>query len=315
MDPPVREDMIASAVRFLKDEKVAAAPLTKKIAFLESKGLTQLEIDAAVAQSSGAKSPTSLGIPDSTTLPIVPARPIHSPASNSWGARDILLTFAALCATGGVAYQLVSKYVTHRFPSYTALSDAQKEFQRALIATSQAVDAVQADARAALNSLRTDAEKLSAHAREATEALKEVSKQVEERDAQIESIAQEMQQLKSSIPEMVNSVKESQLQLLEGLQSDIRSLRSTVMANASTGGLGSDPARSKSPKPSAMLPPPIPLSSPKVPEWQRKAAAASMATPTSSASQGDENGTNDSKFNDDISPRSISPQSQVNVSV
>ena len=49
-----REELVASAVSFLADPKVAASPITKKIAFLESKGLTGEEVQQAlnVAQSS-----------------------------------------------------------------------------------------------------------------------------------------------------------------------------------------------------------------------------------------------------------------------
>jgi hypothetical protein len=37
--PPIRSDLLVTAVRFLQDVQVKHAPLSKKIAFLESKGL------------------------------------------------------------------------------------------------------------------------------------------------------------------------------------------------------------------------------------------------------------------------------------
>ena len=54
-----REDIIQSAVKFLKDPKVASSPLAKKIAFLESKGLSSEEIEEAVSRSNGGNSNTT----------------------------------------------------------------------------------------------------------------------------------------------------------------------------------------------------------------------------------------------------------------
>ncbi|RKO99973.1 hypothetical protein CXG81DRAFT_27291 [Caulochytrium protostelioides] len=46
----VRDEIVTSAVQFLQDPKTQSAAMSKKLAFLESKGLTQAEIDAAVAE-------------------------------------------------------------------------------------------------------------------------------------------------------------------------------------------------------------------------------------------------------------------------
>lgn len=48
---PLRPDLIATAVNFLNDPQVKAAPLSKRLAFLEGKGLTQEEIDLAIMKS------------------------------------------------------------------------------------------------------------------------------------------------------------------------------------------------------------------------------------------------------------------------
>ncbi|RMD40300.1 hypothetical protein DV735_g4832, partial [Chaetothyriales sp. CBS 134920] len=46
-----REDLVASAVTFLRDPSVASSPLEKRIEFLKSKNLTQEEIDASLARA------------------------------------------------------------------------------------------------------------------------------------------------------------------------------------------------------------------------------------------------------------------------
>lgn len=55
----VREDILASAVKFLQDPKVQTSPLGKKVAFLESKGLTSQEIEEALARAGGASTATA----------------------------------------------------------------------------------------------------------------------------------------------------------------------------------------------------------------------------------------------------------------
>lgn len=67
----IREELIESAVSFLQDPSVASAPIEKRLAFLQSKNLTQEEIDVALARASGedtgsvaqatAANPTSYG--------------------------------------------------------------------------------------------------------------------------------------------------------------------------------------------------------------------------------------------------------------
>ncbi|KAK5016304.1 peroxisomal membrane protein pex14, partial [Cryomyces antarcticus] len=64
----VREDLINSAVSFLQDPSVASAPLDKRIAFLQSKNLTQEEIDLSIAR---AGSPDEYA-PTSTATPSTP---------------------------------------------------------------------------------------------------------------------------------------------------------------------------------------------------------------------------------------------------
>lgn len=62
----LREDMIQSAIRFLNDPKVQDAPLTKKISFLETKGLTNTEIQEAIIRIRGGSSSNTSVLPVSS---------------------------------------------------------------------------------------------------------------------------------------------------------------------------------------------------------------------------------------------------------
>ena len=48
---PLRTELITTALNFLNDPQVKSAPLSKRLAFLEGKGLTQEEIDLAIIKS------------------------------------------------------------------------------------------------------------------------------------------------------------------------------------------------------------------------------------------------------------------------
>lgn len=61
----IREDLVASAITFLKDPSVARAPLEKRIAFLQSKNLTQEEIDVSLARADDGASVQNASAPDS----------------------------------------------------------------------------------------------------------------------------------------------------------------------------------------------------------------------------------------------------------
>src|SRR5436190_12448505 len=67
-----REDLINSAVSFLQEPSVASAPLDKKIAFLQSKNLTQEEIDISLARA-GNPSPVSATTANPSAASIPPS--------------------------------------------------------------------------------------------------------------------------------------------------------------------------------------------------------------------------------------------------
>ncbi|KAK9693790.1 hypothetical protein K7432_013723 [Basidiobolus ranarum] len=62
IEPSPRPQMIAQAVSFLNSANVQTAPLSKKLAFLKNKGLTQTEIDMAVKKASLENSNTGVSL-------------------------------------------------------------------------------------------------------------------------------------------------------------------------------------------------------------------------------------------------------------
>lgn len=77
--PSDRAQLVASAVSFLVDPQTGSSPLAQRIAFLESKGLSQNEIQVALQQASqqqgGAVQPRAYGGNGGAAGPIMYGRP------------------------------------------------------------------------------------------------------------------------------------------------------------------------------------------------------------------------------------------------
>ena len=112
---PVREDLVSSALTFLSDPKVQSSTLTKRLSFLESKGLTQEEITEVLnrlnSTSPASPSPTPIPAAGSTTPPPPPV-PQYAPYGNPYGqppeppSRDWRDWFIMAVVSSGVSYGL-----------------------------------------------------------------------------------------------------------------------------------------------------------------------------------------------------------------
>lgn len=88
---------MASAIKFLSDPQVQEAPLEKRISFLESKGLSQSEIQQALSMVNGG----------------VVSQPMGTMVryDSQWGWKDTALSLIAVVGGSYGLYQLFSTYV------------------------------------------------------------------------------------------------------------------------------------------------------------------------------------------------------------
>jgi peroxin-14 len=123
-DDGPRENLIATAVKFLQNPKVMTSPLYQKKAFLEKKGLTQNEINIAI-QRSGVKEVVSDEVPHresqiSGLQPGLiglnsqgtPGCYVPIPPKSGWArARDVTVTTVVVASVSYAVYQLFQTYV------------------------------------------------------------------------------------------------------------------------------------------------------------------------------------------------------------
>lgn len=138
--PIMNEDLINSAVSFLKDPNVALSPLNKKVEFLETKGLNEHEIEEALKRANNDSSSSSSSTPSSSQT-LTPSNsqqqgppPVPydyygmapQPPERTWKDYFIMAT-----ATAGVTYglyQVVSRYlIPSIIPPLQSRVDADKE--------------------------------------------------------------------------------------------------------------------------------------------------------------------------------------------
>ncbi|KAL2355456.1 peroxisomal membrane anchor protein conserved region-domain-containing protein [Cryomyces antarcticus] len=264
----VREDLINSAVSFLQDPSVASAPLDKRIAFLQSKNLTQEEIDLSIARA---------GSPDEYTLTSTaapstpnsnyayPQQPSYNrpppqqgynsyppPQSGYWPQppppeppkRDWRDWFIMATVTGGISYGLYVTAKRYIIPLIAPPTPPQLEQDKA------AIDESFNKAFALLDQLATDTEDLKAAEKARTErldtALTEVESVISElkassrrREEEGRRISEEVRSLKDAIPKALDAQKESQDGRLKELGSELKSLKTLVGNRISSGGAAS----------------------------------------------------------------------------
>jgi peroxin-14 len=97
-----RQDLVRSAVNFLRDPKVQASPLQKRVAFLESKGLTSEEIEAALRE---AKEGVSSSPPPSLPAGQQPMLVQQPPTVPRLDWRDY---FVAAVLIGGIGFAIAT---------------------------------------------------------------------------------------------------------------------------------------------------------------------------------------------------------------
>ncbi|XP_051961227.1 peroxisomal membrane protein PEX14 [Xyrauchen texanus] len=126
-DTAPREALIATAVRFLQNQKVRQSPLTTRKGFLKKKGLTDDEVELAIQRSGSTEESLDLSVPGPPhiTHP-VPLAPVpYSPPGYRWRNYGALAVFLMGMAFG--FHHLYRKYI---LPLIMGSKEDKKHLQR-----------------------------------------------------------------------------------------------------------------------------------------------------------------------------------------
>lgn len=254
----IREDLVVSAVNLLQQPQVAAAPLEKRIAFLQSKNLTSEEINAALQRVGEPPVAPSAGPVAPYVTPPLPPQPgfaggggyypagqLAQRAHNDQPTRDWRDWFVMATITGGVGYGLFHLAKRYVYPVIAPPTPQQLSQDKA------AIDASFAEAFQLLDQLSTDTAALKAAEEERTKrvdtCLEEVESVIEQlkatakrREEEGKRVGEEVRSLRDLIPKALEGQKEAQAQALMDLQNELKSLKALVInrQQAVAGGSG-----------------------------------------------------------------------------
>ncbi|KAJ2003320.1 peroxisomal membrane protein pex14 [Coemansia thaxteri] len=239
----LREDIIESAVRFLVDPKVQTSTLAKKVSFLETKGLSNAEIEDALARAKRQHdSPTeqhSNGTAAGSDGPAPAygyARPLAPPVAPPRPHLDWKDYFIAAVVAGGLGYglyMLVKKYIrpmllaqdsNKRLEEEKQLLLEQNEFTRKQLQTlSESTTRI-------LDTIAQQSQKTS----EAIEGMASVMEKISEQELEHNSAARRLmitlEDLQREISGLSSKMAKSGTTSVADVQSDIRSLRSLLLS-------------------------------------------------------------------------------------
>jgi len=238
----IREDLVASAVTFLQDPSVSASPVENRIAFLQSKNLTQVEVDTALARVGGEAAPTATY---SNYAPQQEARQPQpryggyqqyqwqQPPSPEVPKRDWRDWFIMATVMGGVGYGLYFVARRYIYPMIAPPTPPQLEQDK------QAIDESFEKAFTLLDQLAKDTETLKSSEQARTERLDTALTEVEgvtselktasrRREEESRRISDEVRGLKDLIPRAMEGQKESTDTRLKELSTELKSLKTLV---------------------------------------------------------------------------------------
>ncbi|KAG0267163.1 peroxisomal membrane protein pex14 [Mortierella polycephala] len=245
----VREDILASAIKFLQDPKVQASSLGKKVAFLESKGLTQQEIEEAMARangtSTGAAGTVAMAAPSVPTQYTAVAHPGQGqvmmappPLPPKYDWKDM---FIAAVVAGGFSYgmwQIAKRVVGPKlqWPSQEELELDKKKLDEQF----EEIEKSLAEVKESTTVVAKNVEDQTAHVKESLEGMTGVldgmKNNDDKREQELVGLKTDIENITTMIPKLMEKNKESQTNTMNELQTEIKSLKSLLLNRRATPG-------------------------------------------------------------------------------
>ncbi|EMG48510.1 PEX14 Peroxisomal membrane protein PEX14 [Candida maltosa Xu316] len=241
----MNEELINSAISFLKDPQVADSPLTKKVEFLESKGLNQQEIEEALKRANDNDSSTNVSTPSTTrTNSTYQSSPQGPPIDyynvppplpeRSWKDYFIMAT-----ATAGVTYglyQVVSRYLIPSIipPSQSSIEKDKETINEEFIKIDKILEQLtteQEEIKAANEAKLTE---IGTVIDNVNDFLSKYNKDKLKFDDDLRLMKLEIENLSNSVEKNMNLTKENINDELGEVSQELQSLKNLIKARSGT---------------------------------------------------------------------------------
>ncbi|RGB33468.1 peroxisomal membrane anchor protein conserved region-domain-containing protein [Rhizophagus diaphanus] len=275
----IRQELVQSAINFLKDPQVQNSPLQKRVAFLESKGLTSDEIEEAMRLVKGGS--PSVAAPPSPSNQVVIAQP---PPVSRMDWRDF---FIAAVLIGGIGYAIVEvakRYILPllKTPTANELERDKQALNDQFTAASETLDIVKSDTQIAKKTIEEQAYRMKESLETLDKMMNDIKQQEVKREADMKILKEEVDAIRELIPKLLEKSKDSQSQSLSELQQELKSLKSLLLnrrpnstiGTTTTETLASPTSLTTSPMYNTIIPsvsspfPGVTTSRPSIPPWQ-----------------------------------------------
>lgn len=245
----MNEELIVSAISFLKDPNVLSSPLTKKVEFLESKGLNQQEIEEALKRANSNESTAN------STAVTQPPKDQHQQQQNqhqqlqqapidyynptppqlpdrSWKDYFIMAT-----ATAGVTYglyQVVSKYLVPTIipAKQSSIDEDKAKINEEFIKIDKLLETLENDQKEIKTNNEDKSKEIDTAIDNVNDFLSKYNKDKLKFDDDLRLMKLEIDNLKNSIEKNMNSTKENIKDELEEISEELTSLKNLIKARS-----------------------------------------------------------------------------------
>lgn len=241
----MNDELINSAVSFLKDANVSSSPLNKKIEFLESKGLNEQEIEEALKRANGQSSSNQTANQQQLTQPqqqqqTLPSQPpidYYNVAAPQVPERTWQDYFIMATATAGVTYglyQVVSKYLIPSIipPTQKSIDDDKAKIDEEFIKIDKLLEQMSMEQNEIKESNESKLKEIDIVIENVNDFLSKYNKDKLKFDDDLRLMKLEIDNLKNSIEKNMLLTKENIRDELKDINEELTSLKQLIKVRA-----------------------------------------------------------------------------------
>ncbi|RLV95450.1 Peroxisomal membrane protein PER10 [Spathaspora sp. JA1] len=245
----MNEELINSAVAFLKDPQVTNSPLTKKVEFLEAKGLNQQEIEEAlrrvndesttsiqtIASSSSSSGTQSVRHPPPPSPQIDYYNAAPELPERSWKDYFIMAT-ATVGITYGL-YQVVNRYLIPSIipPTQSSIDKDKERIEEEFLKVDKILEQLSADQEEMKTNNESKLKDIDTVIDNVNDFLSKYNKDKLKFDDDLRLMKLEIDNLSNSIEKNMSLTKENINEELSEINRELTSLRNLIKARSANG--------------------------------------------------------------------------------
>ncbi|CAH6719379.1 peroxisomal membrane protein Pex14p [[Candida] jaroonii] len=234
----MNEELLKSAVSFLKDPNVTSSPLNKKIEFLQSKGLNEEEIEEALNRANNQNQSVSSSQPNTQQVqanyPPIDYYNVAPPVpERSWKDYFIMAT-----ATVGVSYgiyQVVSKYLIPSIipPSQSVIDEDKQKIDEEFLKIDKLLDQLSIEQKEIKQANDEKLTEIDTVINNVNDFLSKYNKDKLTFDDDLRLMKLEIDNLKNSVEKNLNLTKNNLKDDLSDINEELVSLKNLIKLRSS----------------------------------------------------------------------------------